>query len=179
MPVEKAAYKILIKEGNFEVRLYEPMIIVSTAESDLRGYSGFNKLFNYISGKNRESKKIAMTAPVINQLEGEQKTTAFVMPKAYNLKDLPQPMDSELHLKEIQERKVAALIFSGNINPLKIEQKKQELTAWLSEKQITTAGSFELARYNPPFVPGFIKRNEILVAVIIPAELENSLTPPV
>jgi effector-binding domain-containing protein len=168
MAVEKAAHKILIKEGNFEVRLYEPMIIATTAETDLRGYSGFNKLFNYISGKNQESKKIAMTAPVINNLEGKQTTTAFVMPKAYSLKDLPQPLHSELQLAEIPERHVAAVIFSGNINPQKIEQKKLELSAWLKEKQITITGSFELARYNPPFIPGFIKRNEVLVAVKLP-----------
>ena len=31
-------------------------------------------------------------------------------------------------------------------------------------------GSAELARYNPPFVPGFLKRNEVLLEVNYPAE---------
>jgi hypothetical protein len=163
--VEKASYKVIIKEGNFEVRLYDPMIIAVSADTDLSGSSGFNNLFNYISGKNQESRKIAMTAPVINNLDDEQSNIAFVMPKEYSLEELPKPLHSELELKEIPERYVAVVTFSGNINQEKIEKKKHELEKWLKEKQITALGSIELARYNPPFIPGFIKHNELLVEV--------------
>ena len=165
MAVEKATYKVIIKEGNFEVRLYEPMIVLVSQENDLKGTSGFNQLFNYISGRNKESKKIAMTAPVINNLDDEQFTIAFVMPKEYSLEDLPQPLHSELQFKEIPERHVATISFSGNINQEIIEKKKNELMEWLKEKRITAIGSIELARYNPPFIPGLFKRNELLVEV--------------
>jgi hypothetical protein len=168
MAVEQAAYKVLLKEGNFEVRLYEPMVLAVSNENDLKGYSGFNLLFNYISGQNRESKKIAMTAPVINNLDNEQPTMAFVMPKEYSLDNLPQPLQAELALKEIPERYVASISFSGNINQKVIEKKKHELTEWLKEKGITAKANLELARYNPPFIPGFIKHNEIIVAVHYP-----------
>jgi len=165
MAVEKASYKVIIKEGNFEVRLYEPMIVLVSQENDLKGTSGFNQLFNYISGRNKESRKIAMTAPVINNLDDEQFTIAFVMPKKYSLEELPQPLHSELQFKEIPGRHVATISFSGNINQEIIEKKKNELMEWLKEKQITAIGSIELARYNPPFIPGLFKRNELLVEV--------------
>jgi hypothetical protein len=165
MAVEKATYKVIIKEGNFEVRLYEPMIVLVSQENDLKGTSGFNQLFNYISGRNKESRKIAMTAPVINNLDDEQFTIAFVMPKKYSLEELPQPLHSELQFKEIPGRHVATISFSGNINQEIIEKKKNELMEWLKEKQITAIGSIELARYNPPFIPGLFKRNELLVEV--------------
>lgn len=170
MAVEQASYKVIIKEGNYEVRLYEPIIIAVSKENDLRGYSGFNTLFNYISGRNQESKKIAMTAPVMNNLEGDQLTTAFVMPKEYSLEELPRPLHPELQFKEIPERYVAAITFSGNIKQEIIEKKKHALIEWLKEKRITAINSIELARYNPPFIPGFIKRNELLVEVVISTE---------
>ncbi len=169
MAVEKASYKVIIKDRNFEVRIYDPMIVAISAETDLRGSSGFNQLFNYISGRNQESRKIAMTAPVINNLDDEQSNIAFVMPKEYNMEELPQPLNPELQFKEIPERYVAAITFSGNINKEIIEKKRHELVEWLKEKQITVIGSTELARYNPPFIPGFIKHNELLVEVNPPA----------
>jgi len=171
--VEKASYKVIIKDRNFEVRLYDPMIVAVSTETDLRGSSGFNQLFNYNSGRNKESRKIAMTAPVINNLDDDQPAIAFVMPKEYNLEELPLPLHSELQLKEIPERSVAAITFSGNINQEIIEKKKHELIKWLKEKQITALGSIELARYNPPFIPGFIKRNEIIIAVEYPYNSED------
>jgi hypothetical protein len=170
MAVEQASYKVIIKEGNFEVRFYDPMVVAISTENEIKGYSGFNNLFNYISGQNKESKKIAMTAPVLNNFDDEQLTTAFVMPKQYSVEVLPQPINPGLQFKEIPERYMASITFSGNINQEIIDRKKQELTKWLIEKNITTIGSAELARYNPPFIPGFLKRNEVLVEVNYPAE---------
>jgi effector-binding domain-containing protein len=170
MAVEQASYKVIIKESNFEVRFYDPLVVAVSTENEIKGYSGFNNLFNYISGQNKESKKIAMTAPVLNNLDGEQLTTTFVMPRQYSVEVLPQPNNSELQFKEIPERFMATITFSGNINQEIIDKKKQELIKWLQEKDITTIGPAELARYNPPFIPGFIKRNEVLIEVNYPTE---------
>ncbi|TJX15184.1 heme-binding protein [Tissierella creatinini] len=165
MAIEKAAYKVILKEDPFEIRNYEPMIIAVSQETDLRGSTGFNTLFNYISGANQESKKISMTSPVLNNLDEQTLTTAFIMPKEYDLENLPQPSNSNLHLKKIPKRQVAVIIFSGNIDSSKINQKKDQLKGWLIEKQLTPIGPIELARYNPPFIPGFLKRNELLIEI--------------
>ncbi len=111
-----------------------------------------------------------MTAPVINNLDDEHLTIAFVMPKEYSLEKLPQPLQPDLQFKQIPERCVATISFSGNINQEIIEKKKHELMKWLKDKQITTIGSFELARYNPPFIPGLFKHNELLLEVNPPVE---------
>jgi len=165
MAIEQAAYQVLIKEGDFEIRQYEPMIVAVSNEEDLRGGGGFDKLFGYISGKNQEKKKIEMTTPVLNDLDQKKGTIAFVMPKEYSMHSIPKPLNSEVQLKELPGRKVAVIIFSGNVNPVKIDEKKNELLDWLKEKQISVTGLVELARYNPPFIPGFIKHNEILMEV--------------
>jgi len=165
MPVEKAAYQVLFQEGSFELRHYEPMIVVTSSESDLSGGNGFNQLFNYISGNNQESKKISMTAPVIDSLEGQQSTTSFVMPKDFQLQDVPMPNDSALRTRAIKERQVAVIRFSGTINLQVINDKKIELEEWLKGKNFHPIGAMELARYNAPYVPPFARRNEIIVEV--------------
>ena len=101
MAVEQASYKVLAKEGPFEIRLYEPMVVASCQEADLSGGDGFSRLFNYIGGNNRDSKKISMTAPVLNRPEARQATMAFVMPNRMRLQDLPRPNDPALELVEI------------------------------------------------------------------------------
>lgn len=146
MAIGKAVYHVLEKEGHFEIRSYESMVLVVSRETDLRGYSGFGVLFSYISGNNQASKKISMTAPVLNNLDEQTMTTAFVMPNKYKHPgDLPQPSDPDLQLKEIPSRKVAAIMFSGNVSHQLIGQKQAELLDWLNSKHLTSIGPIELA----------------------------------
>jgi len=165
MAVERASYTTIVKDGNFELRLYDPMVVIISQDNDLKGTTGFNQLFSYIGGYNKKSKKIAMTAPVINYLDSERSSIAFVMPKDLSLEELPQPLNSELELKEIPARYVASISFSGDVTQVIINKKKLELEKWLKEKRLTAIGSIELARYNPPFIPRIFKNNELLVEV--------------
>lgn len=165
MSIEQAAYKVLLQEGNFEIRQYEPMIVAVSQEQDLRGGGGFDNLFRYISGNNQDERKIDMTTPVFNELDKENLTISFVMPKEYSMDTLPKPLDADIQLKTIPGRQVAVIIFSGSANPVKVEEKKKELLDWLNEKEIVSTGFAELARYNPPFIPGFIRHNEVMIEV--------------
>ena len=165
MSVEKAAYRVLIQDGNFELRLYEPMVVVTSRESDLSGGNGFDRLFNYINGNNQRSQKIAMTAPVIDKLDGQQSTTSFVMPSHMSMADLPLPNDSALTPGEINARQVATIRFPGTINARELDNKRAELGDWLKRKGLRPLGPMELARYNAPYVPPFARRNELMVEV--------------
>ncbi|MEI7667418.1 MAG: heme-binding protein [Erysipelotrichaceae bacterium] len=165
MAIEQAAYTILLKEGSFEIRQTEAMIIAITDESHLDGSRGFSEIFNYISGYNQGSKKIAMTTPVINELQEKSMTTAFVMPKQYALSDLPLPKSNSLNLKEVPSKLVAVFTFSGSINRDKLQVKQAALLNWLKEKNLVPLGYIQLARYNPPFIPGFLKRNEVSIEI--------------
>ena len=165
MAIEKPKYEVLKKDGKFEIRQYDTMILAQSTETALRGAGGFNRVFNYIGGNNAEGRKIAMTSPVINEIDAEEMTISFVMPREFDCETLPDPNDPSLVLKEIPARKVAAVTFSGTVNPQMIEEKKQELLGWLQREGVEVVGQAELARYNPPFLPGFVKRNEILIEV--------------
>jgi hypothetical protein len=165
MSVEKATYQVLKQEGQFELRHYDPMVVVTSRESDLSGGDGFDRLFGYISGNNRESKKISMTAPVIDTLEGQQSTTSFVMPKGLQFQEVPDPIDPALKPREIKARQVAAIRFSGVVNNDLINTKTKELDQWLKDKNLIPIGPMELARYNAPYVPAFARRNELIVEI--------------
>jgi hypothetical protein len=164
MAIEKAEYEVLLKDESFEIRNYAPMVIAISNESDLRGYSGFNEAFNYISGSNEDHSKISMTTPVLNDLEGGL-TTAFVMPKEYKIEDLPNPTSSRLHLRQVSRRKCATLSFSGNADAKTVQAKIEALKKWMEQRELVPIGSFQLARYNPPFIPGFLKKNEVLIEI--------------
>jgi hypothetical protein len=165
MSIEKAAYRVLLQEDNFELRLYEPMVVVTSKDSDLAGGNGFNRLFDYISGNNKESQKISMTAPVIDSLEGQRSTTSFVMPKQFSIQDVPLPEDPALQPREVKERQVATIRFAGTINAREIEERIAQLNEWLAKKELRPVGAMELARYNAPYVPSFARRNELMVEV--------------
>lgn len=169
MSVEKAAYQVLFQEGNFELRSYEPLVVVTSRESDLSGGNGFDRLFNYISGNNQNTQKIAMTAPVIDTLEGQASTTSFVMPRQFSMKDLPMPNDPALQLGEIKARQVAAIRFSGTISTRELDKRMAELQEWMEEKGFRPVGAMALARYNAPYVPPFARRNELMVEVMTTA----------
>lgn len=168
MAIEQPAYRVLLKKAAFEVRQYDPLILAVSSEDDLRGYSGFGNVFDYIQGNNAQQKKIAMTAPVINELSDSAMTTAFVMPKTLGMADLPQPKSSRLSLQEKPARTVAVLRFNGNVKPAVIAEKARLLQAWIAQHGYLPVGSIEVARYNPPFIPGVLKHNEVWLEVLKP-----------
>jgi len=165
MAIEQASYTTLLKEGSFEIRQTDPMIVAVTPDRSLGGDSGFSTIFNYISGDNKAQKKIDMTTPVINTFEQESMTTAFVMPKRYAMEDLPLPRNAALKLTEVPSRLMAVVTFSGSVNSKRIQEQQQALTQWIRKQNAFEFGSFQLARYNPPFIPGFLKRNEVMIEI--------------
>lgn len=183
MAIEEAKYKVLEKDKKFEIRDYAPHILAEIiVEGDLEeaGNKAFNRLFRYISGNNRSRKKVAMTAPVSQQPMGEKiKMTApigqrrvqekwavsFMMPASYTLKTLPEPEDPNITLRQVPARRMAAVRYSGFWSEKRYLRYKLELESWIHHRNLTIVGDPIWARYNPPFTPWFLRRNEILIPV--------------
>ena len=71
MAVEEPNYRIEKDCGSFEVRVYEPVVAAETVVTGAFGdgtNEGFRRLAGYIFGANKPNAKIAMTAPVQQQL---------------------------------------------------------------------------------------------------------------
>jgi hypothetical protein len=88
-----------------------------------------------------------------------------MMPAAYSLETLPQPSDPRVVLRRVPARRVAALRYSGTWSEKSYLRHKAELESWVAQRGLRAVGDVVWARYNPPFAPWFVRRNEILVEV--------------
>jgi hypothetical protein len=183
MAVEEAPYKVVTASGIFEVREYAPHILAEiVVDGDLEGAGNkaFRRLFKYISGENRSRTAIAMTAPVSQESKGEkiamtapvsQQSAAgkwavsFMMPSASTLETLPIPDDSRITLRQVAAHRAAAVNYSGFWSEKNYLRYKQELDSWIKTNNFKVTGEPVWARYNPPFTPWFMRRNEILVPI--------------
>jgi len=183
MATEEAPYTVLRTDDIFELREYPPQIlaeIIVEGELEDAGNKAFRPLFRYISGDNTSRDKIAMTAPVSQEQKGEKISmtapvsqqniqgkwaVSFMMPASYTMETLPTPDDSNIKLRQVPARQVAAVRYSGFWSEEKYLLHKQKLEQWISDNRFTVAGEPVWARYNAPFTPWFMRRNEILIPV--------------
>ncbi len=182
--VEEVPYTVIEQNGAFELRQYPPHIVAETTIEgafDQVGSEGFRRLADYINGKNRSrqsiamtapvsqeagSEKIAMTAPVGQQNSGGRWRITFVMPAKHTLDTLPEPIDSRIKLTQEPGHLMAAVRYSGTWSRKGYEENKELLLAWIDERGFEQAGEPMWARYNPPFMPWFLRRNEVLIPVV-------------
>ena len=167
--VEQAKYEVLRKINKVEIRLY-PHLVVARVEG--YGDAGFNILFRFITGNNRQKTKVEMTAPVISEkiamtapVLSEEDSLAFLMPEGLSIETTPEPLDSRVKIVEIPERTVAALQFSGSWSNSVFKKRSRELLEELTKAGVRTAGQVFSMRYNGPFTPWFLRRNEVAVAM--------------
>ena len=162
-------YETIRKIGNVEIRRYPKIIIAKVEDSEA---DAFNILYRFITGENKQQAKVKMTAPVFSQqiamtspVFSDTEALAFVMPAEFNLETTPEPSDKRVKIAEIPARLVAAVRFSGGWSESRFEKEKQELLKELAEAGIKTRGTVFSMLYNPPFIPGFLRRNEVAVEV--------------
>ncbi len=182
MAAEEASYEVVKVEDSFEVRDYAPHILAETfvtGDFDEAGSTAFRRLFRYISGENRaqakiamtapvsqqSGEKIAMTAPVGQQKSGDQWVVSFMMPASYDMDTLPVPDDPLVTLRQVPARRMAAIRYSGLWSEKNYQKNKIKLDSWIQKEDLSVIGEPIWARYNAPFVPWFMRRNEILIPV--------------
>lgn len=83
----------------------------------------------------------------------------------YTLETLPVPDDSDVKLLEMPAARFAVLKFSGNAPEKYVQDKMRELLNMTRERELTVVGEVTLAQYNPPWIPGFFRRNEVMVEI--------------
>ncbi len=144
------------------------MMLVSTTMkgAELQNNSAFQRLFGYISGSNKESQKISMTSPVFSSNDLEAYTMSFLIPKDVAEKGAPAPTDDKVKIEPMEGGRFAAYRYSGYSNPEKIKEAEQKLTDWIKTKELSTKGEMLTAGYDPPYTPGNLRRNEVLIRLV-------------
>ena len=181
--IEKAKYKVIDKEGKFEIRQYTPQIVAETvvdSSFDEAANIAFSRLFKYISGNNRTKESIAMTSPV-NQKESSEKIkmtapvnqqsyegkyiVSFLMPSKYTMETLPEPLDANVKLRTTPAYKAAVIRYSGSWGKKRYIEHRNLLKDFVKRKGLKIIGEDIFARYDPPFQLWFVRRNEVLFPV--------------
>lgn len=192
--VEIPKYTVVETHETFEVRRYAPRIV---AEVEVGGSprqasnAGFRILANYIFGANVDQASIDMTAPVSRQApsttidmtapvdrratpvneDGTQRwVITFTMPSQYSMETLPRPTDRRIRIRELAPTTYAVMRFSGSPAEGTVRERMAALRQWATDAGHTPRGEPPTyARYDPPWVPSFMRRNEILLALNTPA----------
>ena len=191
MAVEEAPYRVVKTYDKFELRTYSAHIVAETHVSgnfEDAGNVAFRILFDYISGNNIADEKIAMTAPVTQNLtksgsvkiemtapvtqsstnqdsSSESYTIRFVMPADFTLDSTPKPVDKRVNIRQIPVKHFAALRYSGGWGEDKYREKETILMKAVNGAGLKTIGTPVFARYNSPFTLWFMRRNEVLIEV--------------
>ena len=181
--IEEAEYRVIQKFDDIELRDYSPAIVAETfVNGDFQdaGSRAFRKLFKYISGKNTAQDKIAMTSPVTQEKRPEKIAmtspvgqrpakegwvVSFMMPASYTMDTIPNPTDPQVVIREIPAYRAAVIQYSGRWTEKNFQEHLALLQDWMVKSEIKAAGEPVWARYDPPFKPWFMRRNEILIPV--------------
>ena len=184
---EEQKYIVERKFPKFEVRRYEPCVFADvTVNGDFEsaGNVGFRPLIGYISGNNQPNSKIAMTAPVVQepiskiamtspvvqQSVGQENIISFVMPAGMTLDSLPVPSSSKVSLREVPEQLVAVSRFSGRWTLGTYMKHVAELESSIAASGLVASGPARFARFDPPWTPWFMRRNEIQIPIATPTQ---------
>lgn len=164
-------YAVTGKTGEIEFRHYSDLVLATT---DTAGDdAGFNLLFAYISGSNKPREKIPMTAPVITSQKipmtapvvSDAGSMSFVMPAGIKREETPDPLDSRVRIVTIKERDIAVIRFSGYAPKEDVDAATSRLQDGLKNEGILTVGEPFLMRYDSPWTPGFLRRNEVAIEI--------------
>ena len=168
---ETIPYEITGKLGEIEFRKY-PSVVLATVDSDGND-TGFNLLFAFITGNNNTQHKISMTSPVITSrtiamtapVVSDAKSMSFVMPPGQSRDEIPDPLDNRVRITTLPAREVAVIRFKGYARQEEVEAMEDRLLEGLKKASVEPVGGPYLMRYNPPWTPGFLRRNEVAVEI--------------
>lgn len=186
--VDEAAYEVVKRYEAFELRRYAPYVVAEiTVEAGFRGAGGeaFRPLARFIGGANEARREIPMTAPVEQQPEARGQRipmtapvtqapvdagqgryrVAFIMPAAMTLATTPVPTDPRIELRAVPERTMAVRRYGGSWSEKRYQEHEEALRAAIDEAGLEPAGDPVWARYQGPFTPWFLRRNEVMIEV--------------
>ena len=106
-----------------------------------------------------------MTAPVLQSSGSASFAIKFVMPASWTIQSLPVPSDRRVVIREVHPAKLAVIRYSGFWSEANYRTHLEELNAGIRREHLTAIGDPIWARYDPPFMPWFFRRNEILIPI--------------
>jgi len=165
MSVEQPQYQVVREGPGWQLRQYAPGLVVETQVSGGRSVSGreaFGRLAGYIFGGNQRRQSFAMTAPVTQASEGDDRwTVRFFLPSGVDLRNAPPPADPRVRVHPLSQRLVAVRRFAGEGAEQRFAHEAGLLWAALQQAGLKPVGAPTWARYDPPWVPTPLQTHEV------------------
>ena len=181
---EEALFATLFSNGDYQIRLYEPLVIAQVASEG--GYlqatrSGYQRLTSYVSGNNLAEQtisanppqlvtggikpKVELTLPYYEENLDGVWLTSVAMPEQYTLATLPKPADELITFETLPRMRTAVITFSGYRSERLITNKANQLTQWIKQENLTPTSPPRSVIFDSPLtVPG-LRRHEIHINV--------------
>ena len=194
---EQQPFEVMRRYPTFELRRYPAHLVAEVtvrSSFDSAGNIAFRSLFGYITGQNRSttsvamtapvvqsvaSEKIAMTAPVVQQTGGDgEYVIAFVLPASMSLDAAPEPTNSKVRIRQVDAGLAAAKAYSGRWSQSAYDHQCAQLLDAVVSAGLLPVGSPRFARFDPPFKPWFLRRNEVVIDVAEPEDAEAEVAVP-
>ena len=180
LAIEEPAYEVVKTLDKVEIRQYAPYVVAEVliaASAEDAGNQAFPILAGYIFGKNEGERKMEMTAPVTqtavpvkmsmtapvtqSAAPGGGFLVQFVLPREVTLATAPKPLDARVQLREVPGTRVAVIRYSGTWSQANYEEHLSRLKTALNVAGLGWSGEPVFSRYNGPWTPWFMRRNEI------------------
>lgn len=185
---ERQPYEVVERYPEFELRRYPSHSVAEVPVHGSFGSTGnqaFRALFKYITGHNESAGSIAMTAPVVQESPGFEKiamtapvvqteadggehVVAFVLPASLTAATAPVPTGPRVRVKQVPDRVAAAVRYSGRWSESAYRRHLADLEAGIARAGLVATGPPRYARFDPPFTPWFLRRNEVVQDVVWP-----------
>jgi len=163
MAYEEAGYQVVKKFESFEIRSYQERYVIQVRYNNQNG--GFQKLFNYISGKNQNSEKIEMTTPVTQYASGNEQIMQFYLPARFDQKSAPIPLNDSVEVASIESGYFAVIRYSGFASDKNFIKHANILKDALLKEKIDFNDPPIKATYNGPFTLPNLRRNEAMYLI--------------
>jgi hypothetical protein len=184
---EELRYETVLKEGNIEVREYQPYITASISFDSEEQYdrNAFRVLADFIFGNNIsmtspvltnenigmtvpvfiDGDEIGMTAPVLTNTDELKWKMSFVMPSRYTMETLPKPIDKRIVIQYEPAKTLAAVKFNGLRTLERNTMYENSLRHWINSQTLEVISEAIYAGYDAPSTPPVSRRNEVLIEV--------------
>ncbi|MGK5676080.1 SOUL family heme-binding protein [Micromonospora sp. URMC 106] len=181
---EQQPYRVVTRHPGFELRRYPPHLIAEVrveGSFEQAARDGFRPLAAYIGGANRSRVEggggpaareagpatIAMTAPYLQE-EADRPgcwLVRFVLPAACTPDALPEPTDPRVRTRSVPGQLAAAVRFRGRWTARAFDRRATALGRAVTAAGLRPTGAVRYARFDPPWTPSFLRRNEVVLPV--------------
>ncbi len=184
--IEEPSYQVIREFSGIEVREYAAYTVAEVVVPGPAGEAGrqaFPILAGYIFGKNKGERKLDMTAPVTQtaapvkmdmtapvtqSVRADGYLVQFVLPKGVTVTNAPEPLDSRIQLREVAPHQVAVVRYSGFWSEANDNEHLLQLQSALKAASLAWVGDPVFSKYDAPFKPWFLRRNEVWLRLAAP-----------